>query len=312
MSTDLLSELNAANTDEEREWIVFQFSLNNLDPIVHDAVWAAAIPHWFDTPFLAALLDTPDFEKYQHFDDLVALPFIESFPGHRDNVHERTRSLLLKHLWHDDKDRYHRLSQRAVMYCSKQDPSDAAWRIETVYHLLIAEPERGIAQLRTTGWEWYNAPNFAYNKVEALARVAREHADANRLNDQGICQTVFWEALLDSHFSRLPSAKERFLQVLGMGSANSRLAADAAFYLGNVHMRLSEIRQAQERYEEALQIYRLIGITIGEANCLQGLGDVYVRLSEWSKARAQYQKALTLYRTESEKASTANCMRKLR
>lgn len=153
MIDDLLSRLQAAKSDEEREWLVMQFSLDNLDPGVRDAVWAAAIPHWFDVNFLAALLDKPDLGSLLDFRSLTALSFVELFPDRGYNLHERSRALLLRRLWQDDSTRYRKFSQRAADYCHQQDEADTSWRIESIYHLLIAKPERGATELQNTGAE---------------------------------------------------------------------------------------------------------------------------------------------------------------
>src|SRR5262245_18492844 len=102
MNDDLLSKLVAAQRDEELEWLAMQFSLDSLAPEVHEAVWAAAIPHWFDVHFLVALLDKPETETLSIFKQLLALSFIEPFQDRGYNIHERSRSLLLQRLWQRD------------------------------------------------------------------------------------------------------------------------------------------------------------------------------------------------------------------
>ena len=114
MNLDLLERLQAASSDEEREWIVLEFTLANLEPDVHDAVWVAAIPHWFDASFLAALLAKPLDATLPIYRRLTTLSFIEPFPERGHNVHERTRKLLLDHLWRDDAARFRLFSQRAA------------------------------------------------------------------------------------------------------------------------------------------------------------------------------------------------------
>jgi tetratricopeptide (TPR) repeat protein len=308
MSDDLLTQLQAAQSDEEREWIVLQFSLNNLDPAVREAVWAAAIPHWFDAPFLSALLDNPGFASSEHFSSLLALSFIESFPGRGYNVHERTRALLLKRLWQDDREKYRTLSRRAADYCAWEE-SDTLWRVETISHLLIADPDRGVSQLIDVGWEWHNSPNFAYNKVETLARAAREHADEGRLSERASAWTTFWEALLDSDYSRFLSAKKRFLEI--PLKIDQNLTVETTFRLGDVYLSLSETAKARACYEEALAIYRAMDAKLGEANCISLLGDVHLSLSETAKARACYEEALAIYRAMDAKLGEANSIRAL-
>ena len=128
-------------------------------------------------------------------------------------MHERSRTLLLTHLWQDNPDRYRDLSRRAMAYAECQDHTDIAWRIETIYHRLVAEPDSGLLDLRRTGWEWHDIPHCAYDKVEMLARAAREHADGGRLSPRSLGWTLFGEGLLDSDYTRFPSAKSKFLQI---------------------------------------------------------------------------------------------------
>lgn len=225
---NFLDRLAATQSEEERRWLVIQNLLDSLLPDLRRLVYAAAIPHWFDASFLLALLAKPDFASLAHFRNLVALSFVEPFPGRGYNIHERTRALLLKRLWQDDLERYHALSQRAARYCAQQDQSDTLWRVETIYHRLIAEPDTGVDQLQSASWEWHDSPNFAYEKIEAMARAVREHADGGRLSKRALEWMTSWKDMLDSDYSRFESAKEPFLQTpsfhkdeLSMGNRNS-------------------------------------------------------------------------------------------
>ena len=140
--TQLLTRLQAARSDEEREWLVMQFSLDNVAPAVREAVWVAAIPHWFDAGFLAALLDERGERAQELYQALQEFSFVEVFPGRGYNLHERSRALLLGRLWQDDQARYRELSQRAAAHCAGQDQTDTGWRVETIYHQLLAgEPD---------------------------------------------------------------------------------------------------------------------------------------------------------------------------
>ena len=53
---DILQQLTTATTESEREAIVLEMSLAALPADVQDAVQAAAVPHWFSSLFLDALL----------------------------------------------------------------------------------------------------------------------------------------------------------------------------------------------------------------------------------------------------------------
>ncbi|MCP4421919.1 MAG: hypothetical protein GY805_35345, partial [Chloroflexi bacterium] len=278
MAEDIFARLQSAKSDEEREWLLLEMNLAQLPPDVQEMVWAAAVPHWFDIPYLAAVLDMPA-EKRTYWEELTALNFVESFPGRGFNIHERTRHMLLNRLWQENQDNYRELSQRAAAYCAKQDQEDPTWRIEWIYHLLIAQPEEGASQLQNNGWTWQNSPNYAYDLVEAMAAAAHEHADGHRLDQRGEGWTLFWQAHLDKIYSRNRSARQRLLAIQITQDEDQYLSADAIQALGEVHVRLSEYEAARERYEEALPIYEAIGARLGQANCIQALGDVHVSLS---------------------------------
>ena len=309
MTGDLLTALQAADSDEAREWIVIQFSLAGLESPIREAVWIAAIPHWFDQHWLAAVLDQSLEETRPIFERLITLSYIELFPERGYNVHERTRRLLLTHLWQDHPDRYRELTRRAMTYAERQDQTDVAWRIETIYHRLVAEPDSGGSHLVNTGWEWHNPPNFAYDKVEMLARAAREHADAGRLIPRSLGWTLFWEGLLDLDYQRFSSAKSKFLQIQTSAQLDPSLAADRAFRLGSVHQVLDEYEAARQRFDEALAIYRSIGDRLGEANCLRSLGQIHQSLNEYEAARQRFDEALAIYRSIGDRLGEANCLR---
>ena len=130
MSGDILARLQAAQSEAEREWVVLEFSLDGLAPALREAVWAAAVPHWFDAAMLAALLDKPLEETEALVAELARLSFVEPFPGRGYNIHERTRTLLLERLWREAPDRYQELSRNAAEYSSRQDQNETAWRVE--------------------------------------------------------------------------------------------------------------------------------------------------------------------------------------
>ena len=307
MSDNFLTQLQAASSQEEREWLLLHLLLTSQPPAVQEAVWAAAIPHWFDLPFLAALLDKPADELEETFFDLTALSFVELFAGRGYNIHERSRHLLLRHLWQTDQPRYRTLSSRAAANCAAQGPQDPAWRIETIYHLLIAQPDQGTNQLQNTGWEWHNSPHFAYDKVETMAQAAHEHAVAGRLNQRGQGWTLFWQGVLDIDYSRYREARDKLNQITITPDQDPYLAADSCTWLGDAYRILDEYGQARERYEAALPIYRQIGDRLGEANCIRSLGELLGEIGQIETAINSLEEAANLYRAIKLKNSEASC-----
>lgn len=306
--SDLLARLEAAGSDEEREWIVQEANLAGLDESVQEAVWAAAIPHWFDVAFLAMLLGKDEAKVETLWPELVKLSYVEPFPDRGYNVHERTRKLLLDTLWRNDRERFREFSRRAAAYCERQDRDETAWQMEWIYHLLIAEPDRGATELKETGRRWQNPPNFAFDRLDAMIRLISEHADNDRLEDRSHGWTIFWTARLDRIYSRYHAARSRLADVSFSKEVDATLAAHWNLELGDILYRLSDHREARNRYEKALSIYQETEDRLGEANCLEALADVHYALSEYDDARSQYKKAISIYQNIDAQLGKANCV----
>jgi tetratricopeptide (TPR) repeat protein len=306
--TGLLTKLQAAQDDAEREWIVLQLTLERLSPPLRAALWAAAVPHWFDAPFLAALLALPAAPAADHYPALQALPIVAPYPERGHALHESARDLLLARLWDDDRDHYCALSRRAAAHCASQDQSDTLWRAETLYHNLLAAEPGAVAAYASQSWDWYNT--FAYDKLALLAQALLEPAQAGRLPHKAAAQT--YETLGDVHYmlSEYQEARARYEQALPIyREIGARLGqANAIKSLGDVHRMLAEYQEARARYEQSLPIYREIGDRLGQANAISSLGDVHLRVSEYGPARERYEQALPIYREIGARHNESICL----
>ena len=304
----LLEQLQACITQDERERLLMRFALEQLPKPLRAAVQAASVPRFFDRAFLNALLEQPLDEA--QFAELTGLSYIEPYPGEgRFNVHERSRKLLQKKLWQEDEALYHQLAARALAWCVAQNWKDTTWRIERVYHALIADPEEGAYDLNDTHIEWRNPPNFAYDKAESLLRAVREHVEMKRLPKEA--EYYFWlnQAVVDIDHSRFQEAKQALQQIpLTAVKDNRYLKGECLFTLGCAYLHLSELPEAQRCLEEVLPLYQEEGVWLNEANCLKALGDVHFRLSEFDNSRMRYEEALPLYQDTGLRLSEANCL----
>jgi tetratricopeptide (TPR) repeat protein len=114
---------------------------------IKDALLAAAIPHWFNRDFLAALLETTLVEAESLLGQLRALRIVEPFPArgeHAANVHEATRLALREHLRTTDADRWQRLSSAARAHVAKG--GEPHTRIEALYHLFAIDQAAAAAE----------------------------------------------------------------------------------------------------------------------------------------------------------------------
>jgi hypothetical protein len=180
VNIDFLAEVQSARP-EERAWLALEYALGSFDKPVREAVWAAAIPHWFDANFLGALMNESEATVLPLLKNLVSLPFVEVFPGRGYNIHSASRELLLKRLWKNNRMRYREISRRAADFCLRQDQADTGWRAETIYHLLIARPEEGTIRLEEACEDCRVRTHRAVNEIDAMMRAYSEHAEAERL-----------------------------------------------------------------------------------------------------------------------------------
>ena len=333
MSDDFLRRLQAAASDEERQWLATERLLNALSADLRRMAWAAAVPHWFNADILAALRPELRERAADLYAQLQVLPFVEPFAGRGHNVHELTRRLMLQRLWEERREEYVELSRRAAGYFGGlahparnvslaklltqlvgekdlQTP-DPRLQVEHIYHLLLADPDQGAEAVAQQGAAWHDEPDYTFSNLKALARAAREHTDAGRCAGRAAGWGRYWEGLIAYYAYQYPEAVAAFQDIQAAQIDDNRLSANCIQRLGDVHTRLSELPQARARYEEVLPFYRAIGEKLGEANCIRRLGDVHTRLSELPQARARYEEALPIYRAIGEKLGEANCISSL-
>jgi tetratricopeptide (TPR) repeat protein len=315
MGKDVFTQIRTAGSDEEREWLLLKMILDTLEPALHAAVFTAAIPHWFDANFLMALLDEAERQQLDvlgRFGRLITLELVEPcqwlVPGQVYNLDERSRAVLLNRMWQEEPERFYRLSQRAAAYCARQDQTNYRWRLETIYHLLVADPDQGATRFQLAAREWQNPPCFAYDKVESLTRLAGEHGTAGRLDERGQGWWLYWEAYLDRRHGRYGVAEEKLLQIRVGPEIDGWLAAEVALALGDVERVTDQYEAARESYQVAYALYRDLNDSLGEAKAIKSLGDVHFCLEKYGAAYQNYGEAGRLYREGGDRRGEANCI----
>ena len=292
MTGDLLAQARSAQSDQERTLLVIRDLLEDLSPELRAAAWAAAVPHWFESEILAALLEVSPKEARSLYAQLIELPFVEPFAGRGHNVHELARETMLADWWETRREEYLALSARAAEHFGAQETPEA--QIERVYHLLVVDEDRGADALWNLGAEWNNA--YQYDRAYALAQAGVEHVEAGRIKGRGAGWALYRMGQAQARLYLNQEALENLRQARGFARRDDPLRANAISSLGDVHVMLAEYGEARERYEQALPIYREIGDRLGEANALFGLGDVHVKLAEYETARPYYAQAQPIYR----------------
>ena len=266
--------------------------LTVLPPALAETVWAAAVPHTFDIPLLAAILNLDGPKVSQLCRKLQEMSFVQVLDPETYTLHELVRGFLLDQLWQDRRHDYRAWSRRAAEHLQARDGEPQ--RLESIYHWLIADPERGAGLVWNRGAEWNNT--FQYEWVEALVRLGLEHDGAGRLTGRARGWVYFWQGQTHLRYSENRAALASLETALTSGEGDRPLEATCIQSLGDVHLSLAEYGPARERYAEALPIYREIGARLGEANCIQALGDVLMGEEQYEAAMASYQEAADRYR----------------
>ncbi|MCF7918850.1 MAG: tetratricopeptide repeat protein, partial [Candidatus Cloacimonetes bacterium] len=81
--------------------------------------------------------------------------------------------------------------------------------------------------------------------------------------------------------------------------------------LGDLHIRNSNLKDAENNYKAALNIFQTIDSKLGEANTLKALGDLHIRNDNLKDAENNYKAALNIFQTIDEKLGEANTLRAL-
>jgi|JFJP01.1.fsa_nt_gi hypothetical protein len=175
-SSNLLDKLMTAKSDQERSWIVTANWLESLQEDLVTALWAMAVPHWFDADILVALCPELIDRSEEIYRQLQDLSCVEVFAERGYNVHELTRNQLLDRLWKDNPERFCDLSSRAAVYFAKGDKPEV--QIEWIYHLVVVEPLLGIVELQNLAQRWDNA--CSKSELESLLTNLQKQIDVNR------------------------------------------------------------------------------------------------------------------------------------
>lgn len=212
------------------------------------ALLAAAVPHWFDPPFLGALLAVDELKAERLHGQLCALTAVEPFSARGEravNVHESARLALREHLRQRDPVRWRTFAERARAHMAASSSVHA--RIEALHHLFAIDQEAAAAECATLGRYLLKKPEWR----QALAISLSEIAFAGWLHGSALVESILiplqvWSrrgesARLEPEACAVVELAERYPYSPGLARAQ-RL-------FGDVH-------QVQGRLEAALGFFR--------------------------------------------------------
>src|SRR5262252_3773066 len=265
---------------------------------IKDALVAAAVPHWCDRDFLAALLDTTPEEGERLLGQLCALTVVEPFPArgeHAVNVHEAARLALHEHLRTTDVARWKALSTRARAQVGQSTAPHA--RIEALYHLFATNQPAAAAAYEALDREFTDGgrPEVRH----ALALALRELTASGWLTESAQV-----EALLAPLRVRHWRGEAAQLEDEARAVANLARTASDPSGIARTQLLLGYVLQTKGRLDETLValreslaiFQRLASTDSSNADWQRDLADAHDRVGGILQAQGQLDEALAAFR----------------
>jgi tetratricopeptide (TPR) repeat protein len=265
---------------------------------IKDALVAAAVPHWCDRDFLAALLDTTPEEGERLLGQLRALTVVEPFPArgeHAVNVHEAARLALREHLRATDVARWKALSTRARAHvCQGTEPHT---RIEALYHLFAINQPAAAAACEALDREFTDGgrPEVRH----ALALALRELTDGGWLTESAQVEALL-APLMVRHWrgeAAQLEAEARYIADLARTASDPSGIGRTQLLLGDVLQTKGRLDEALAAFREALAIsQRLASTDSSNTDWQRDLADAHDRVGVIFQAQGRLDEALAAFR----------------
>lgn len=314
--------------------------IGSENPDLGEAIRLCAIPHRFNKKILAWLRGdgTKPSERTETILEELKLKKL-AFVGRRNLfLHDNVRNLLLQRWRKEKSEDFPALNGRVAAYYEyelQQPLSTAAqraeWEREEMYHLLIADKERGIGRFRNL----CNKAIYSYrlSTLDLLFSLASEQIDASRaeiqlwiqffegkknqvstdwhkaleiwekLKEQRVFFTGDLEETLAVHLSILYKDKgdwtkaieslEDSLKILET-KGDERGMITILNNRGFLYKDRADLPNAKQDFKRSLAIAKKIGDDCGEAISSKNLGHLYKDSKEWDEALKQFQSSLAI------------------
>ena len=106
-----------------------------------------------------------------------------------------------------------------------------------------------------------------------------------------------WLGNIARHKNVLIDAENLYQNALEIFQYTNDILGQGNIYenLGIINYKLDKLEEAEALYPKALKFHKLANNNIGQGNDYYGLGDIYVELNKFQRVKASYQKALEFY-----------------
>ncbi len=268
-----------------------------------EALLAAAVPHWCDVAFLAALLETSLEEATVLLVRIAALACVEPFPARGEdavNVHDASRLPLREHLRVQQPALWTIYAQRAHAHLAGKQDSHA--RIEALYHLFAADMETaaGECQLLDEHFQHRGRPE----ERAALALALTELTAAGWLGGAAQVEALLpplWLRVSRGEASQIETEASTLLSLSITFSRDARIA-DVHCLIGDAYKAIGNLGKAMIAYQAYLAIFQRlaerdpahVGWHRELAVAHSRVGDIHQTDSQFDGALSAFQSSLAI------------------
>ena len=286
-------------------------------PGLGEVIRLCAIPHWFNEEILAWLRGESNESSEQRESILEELKCKKlAFVRAEDlYLHDNVRNLLLLRWRQESPDDFKALHGKVAEYYQfnlqqsvSSDEQRAEWEREEMYHLLVADKERGIESFKSL----CNKAIYSYrlSTLDLLFSMASEQIDDL---DAGIHP---WIQFFEGKKNQVSSDWDKALEVW------ERLKEERRFFTLDLEQTLGvnlsilykdkgEWKKAIESLEESLKILETKGDERGMIPILNNRGFLYKDRADSSKAQDDFQRALAIAKEIEDECGKAISLKNL-
>lgn len=152
-----------------------------------------------------------------------------------------------------------------------------------------------------------------WSEGESVLREALDLERQHRASEEKLANTLVALSNNLRWQSKFPEARVLLQDLRAYYQSTSDVKGEAGcmWWLAEIASSQSDNAVAQDRYEEALSLFRQVGFTEGEAYSIQRLGLLAIRRSESAKAKAYFEEALVLFQRIGNTLGEAVCLESL-
>jgi tetratricopeptide (TPR) repeat protein len=302
--------------DEEVEKVLITRIIGRIHDVeARTAIICLSVPHWFDDGVLKRLqsgdLGT---DLIEGVSELEHLPLIEQWSDGSRAVIAPVRRVILDRMCSEDLSRYKRLSTTfaEIFDDIAEHGGDVFDHIESVFHRLVADPDRGAELLLADGITWKSDPLFAFDALGRLVKVAKEQRERGILSERASCVLQLLELYLPDR-RKTALEEEKILTALQESTAvtGDLFQAELLLRLGLAKLILGQTNDARQVFGKSLSSFQRVPLRRGEADALRALGRTALKDDNLSEAQHSFEQALNIFQDIDLKLSATHCVKSL-